>query len=277
MSTDPVPPSDQPNPPSTEPGPEKTSPQVELELLIGFFDELLEVSDFPDYRGAMNGLQVHAPGPVRKLAVAVDAAEYSIQGAVSAGADLLVVHHGLFWGGGAPVTGRMYRRLAPLIKHGVGLYAAHLPLDAHPEVGNCAELARALGLQPVDRFGIYEGRAIGFQAVVDEPRQRLVARAEDVLGGPVQLLAGGPEEVRRVGIVTGGGGSFLTDAVDAGLDTLITGETNHHAYVDAMELGLNVVLGGHYRTETWGVKALARRVQREFDLPWAFLDYPSGL
>ena len=250
---------------------------VELEFLISFMDELLGVPDFPDYPGALNGLQVAAPGPVRRLAVAVDAADYSIAGAVNAGVDLLVVHHGLFWGGGAPVTGRMYRRLAPLIRHGVALYAVHLPLDAHPEVGNCAELARALGIQPEKRFGTHEEREIGFQGQVDEPRQRLVARAEDVLGGPVRLLPGGPERVRRVGVVTGGGGAFLEQAVSAGLDTLITGEANHQAYVDAMELGLNVLLGGHYRTETWGVKALARRVEREFGLPWTFLDYPSGL
>ncbi len=250
---------------------------VELEFVIAFMNELLGVPGFPDYPGALNGLQVAAPGPVHRMGVAVDAAEYSVAGAVDAGVELLVVHHGLFWGGTAPVTGRMYARLAPLIRHDVALYSVHLPLDAHPEVGNCAELARALGIQPEERFGTHEERDIGFQGQVDEPRQRLAARAEDVLGGPVQLLPGGPERVQRVGIVTGGGGSFLEEAVKAGLDTLITGEANHHAYVDAMELGLNVLLGGHYRTETWGVKALARRVEREFGLPWTFLDYPSGL
>jgi len=251
--------------------------ETELELLIQFCDRLLEVDGFPDYAQARNGLQVEGPDRVNRIAAAVDAAEYSVRGAVDAGAQLLLVHHGLFWGGAAPLTGRMYRRIAPLVRERVGLYSVHLPLDAHPEVGNCAELARALGFQPRERFGTYEDRKIGFELALDEDRDALRSRVEEVLEGPVQLIAGGPEQVRRLGVVTGGGASFLAEAAASGVDTLLTGEAAHHTYVDAVELGVNVLLGGHYRTETWGVKALARRLEREFGIEWVFLDYPSGL
>lgn len=251
--------------------------EVELEFLIRFLDDYLQVQGFPDYPPAHNGLQVERNGPVRSIAVAVDAAEYSIQATVAEGADLLLVHHGLFWGSGIPVTGRAYRRLGALVRANVGLYSAHLPLDAHPEVGNCVELARALGFDPETRFGTYEGHAIGYEVETDESREELRQRAAEVLGGPVQLLPGGPERIRRVGIVTGGGSSFLSEAAASGVDTLLTGEASHHTYVDARELGVNVLLGGHYRTETWGVRALARRVEAELGLPWTFLDFPSEL
>lgn len=251
--------------------------EVESELLLGFLDEFLDIPDFPDYPPAHNGLQVSGPGRISRIAVAVDAAEYSVAGAIAAGADLLIVHHGLFWAGSAPLTGRMYRRIEPLVRNNVGVYAAHLPLDAHPEVGNCAELVRALDLEPGPRFGTFEGRDIGFESATDESRDALVERTRQLLGGPVQLLPGGPDRIRRLAVVTGGGASFVPDAAEAGIDLLLTGEAAHHSYVDAMELGVNVLLGGHYLTETWGVKALARRIERDFGVPWEFLDHPSGL
>jgi dinuclear metal center YbgI/SA1388 family protein len=251
--------------------------EIESELLFAFLDELLGIPDFPDYPPAHNGVQVSGPDRVERIAVAVDAAEYSVAAAIARGASLLLVHHGLFWAGSAPLTGRLHRRIGPLIRNDVGVYAAHLPLDAHPEVGNCAELIRALGLEPRARFGTFEGRDIGFEAATDESREALVDRAGEVLGGPVQLLPGGPERIRRMAVLTGGGAGFVRAAAEAGIDLLLTGEAAHHSFVDAMELGVNVLLGGHYRTETWGVKALARRIEEEFGIPWDFLDYPSGL
>jgi dinuclear metal center YbgI/SA1388 family protein len=251
--------------------------QIESELLFGYLDEYLDIPGFPDYPGAINGLQVEGPAHVGRIAVAVDTSEASIAAAVKEGADLLLVHHGLFWGGAAPVTGRRFRRLAALIRGHVALYSAHLPLDAHPEVGNCAVLAREMGFEPRERFGAFEAHDIGFAVEADESIEDLRERMANVLGGPVQLLPGGPERAGRVGIVTGGGGSFLEAAAREGIDTLITGEVNHHAFVDAMELGVNVLLGGHYRTETWGVRSLARRLEEKFGLSWAFVDLPSGL
>jgi dinuclear metal center YbgI/SA1388 family protein len=251
--------------------------EIELESLVGFLDRFLGIADFPDYPGALNGLQVEGPRVIRRLAAAVDAGTPTIQAAIEAECDLLLVHHGLFWNAPAPVTGRVYRRLAPLLRREVAVYSAHLPLDAHPEVGNCAVLARALGFDPVDRFGSYEGREIGYRVETDEDRGEMIRRLEGVLGGPVRLLPGGPERIRRLGIVTGGGGSFLSDAAAEGLDTLLTGEAPHHTWMDAMEQGVNVLLGGHYLTETWGVRALAERIEEETGVPWTFLDFPTGL
>jgi len=254
-----------------------TIPQAEPELLFSFFDQLLETATFPDYRSAYNGLQVQGDRSIGHLATAVDASEEVILAAIEAGADALLVHHGLFWSGQAPLTGRLHRKVAPLIRSGVSLYAAHLPLDAHPEVGNSAVLARRVGLEPNSPFGRYEDREIGFSARVSLARSELVARLEQVLGGPVHLIPGGPQELRSVAVVTGGGGSFIGEAADRGIDTLITGEASHHAHVDAHELGVNVLLGGHYRTEVWGVQALAQVAAERFGITWDFLDFPSGL
>jgi len=248
--------------------------------LLQYLDAYLGVPGHPDYPTALNGLQVEGPDEVRRIAAAVDASERSIQAAVSAGADLLLVHHGLFWDGLQPLTGRRMRRIRPLIEHGIGVYSAHLPLDAHAEVGNCALLARALGLIPEARFAEYEGLRIGWWGALDTPVDGpgLVLLLEEALdGAPVRLVAGGPDRVERVGVVTGGGASFVGEAVALGLDALVTGEGSHHTYFDAMELGIHVLFGGHYATETFGVRALARHVAARFDLEWEFIDQPTGM
>lgn len=251
---------------------------VKLASLTDHLDRFLGVDEHPDYRTALNGLQVQGREEVRKIAAAVDTSEAVIRHAADQGADLLLVHHGLFWDGLRPITGRRYRKVAALLDAGMALYSAHLPLDGHPEVGNCILLARALELEVEDRFGSYEGAPIGWYGTPAEwGRQALVDRCAEVLGGPVQLLDGGPEQLRRVAVVTGGGGSFIEEAARQGVDTLVTGEGSHHTFVDAHELGLNVIYGGHYRTETFGVRALAAHLAETFDLDWVFLDHPSGL
>ena len=251
--------------------------EIESEHVFGFMDELLGIPQFPDYSRAVNGLQVEGPSHLTRVAAAVDAATYSIDGAVSKGADLLIVHHGLFWAGRGALTGRRFQRVARLVRGGVALYSAHLPLDAHPEIGNCAQLMKALELEPEARFGEYEGHPIGFCARTDEPVDELQQRVAEVLGGPVQLLPGGPQRVRRLAVITGSGADFVPLAARSGVDTILTGEAAHHTFVDASELGVNVLLGGHYRTETWGVKALATELKARFGLPWVFLDHPSEL
>ena len=250
---------------------------MKTESLLQYVDDYLGVADHPDYSGAHNGLQVSGPDEVEHLCAAVDASEETIEAAVEEGADLLVVHHGLFWGGAAPLTGRRFRKVAGLVRGGVGLYSVHLPLDAHPEVGNCALLARALGIEPEERFGEYDGAPIGWAGSWGSDREALVARLEEVVDGPVRLLPGGDGSVERVGVVTGGGGSFIEAAADAGLDALVTGEGSHHTYVDATELGVDVLYGGHYATETFGVRALTAHLAERFDLRATFLDFPSGL
>lgn len=250
---------------------------MKTERLFQYLDDYLEVDGFPDYSNALNGVQVQGPERIECLAVAVDVSEQTIDAALEAGADALLVHHGLFWGGLRPLTGPLYRKVAALVRARAGLYSVHLPLDAHPEVGNCAVLARELKLEPDGRFGSYEGVEIGVQAPVAVERETLRTRLEDVLGGSVQLLAGGPSSIERVAVMTGAGGSFVEEAADAGVDALVTGEGSHHAYVAAMEHGVNVYLGGHYATETWGVRALAAHLEERFDLEWTFIDAPSGL
>lgn len=249
-----------------------------IESILEYLADLLAVDDHPDYGGAVNGLQVAGPREVGHLAAAVDASEEVIEAAVEVDADLLLVHHGIFWHGLRPLTGRRFRKVAALIRGEVGLYSAHLPLDGHETVGNSILLAGALGLDVKGRFGGYEGTEIGWWGRVDETtpaafRDR-VAREVD---GPVRVLPGGEHPIRRVGVVTGGGGSFVEEAARRGLDALLTGEASHHTFADARELAVHVLLAGHYATETYGVKALAARLADDFGVTWEFLDFPSGL
>jgi dinuclear metal center YbgI/SA1388 family protein len=189
----------------------------------------------------------------------------------------LLVHHGLFWDGGVPVTGRRYRKLRQLIESGVGVYSAHIPLDVHPEVGNNAVLARALGVEVVGRFGAYRGIELGYWGRLSVGRDELAVRLQQVLGGSVRVIPGGPDRIERVGVVTGAAGEMITGAIAAGLDAYITGEGSHHTYFDAMEGGINVYYGGHYATEVWGVRALAEHLHSMFGLEWHFIDVPTGL
>jgi dinuclear metal center YbgI/SA1388 family protein len=258
--------------------PENPLNAVTLEELAAYLDDYLRVREVPDYPAALNGVQVEAPGrQVRRIAVAVDAAQATVDAAVKEGADLLLVHHGLFWDGNQPVTGRRYRRLRALMDAGMGVYAAHLPLDVHPEVGNNAVLARELGIEPRGTFGEYKGWPLGVWGELEIRREALAARLDELLGGRVKMVPGGPEQLRRVGVVTGGAGSMVNDAAAAGLDAFVTGEGAHHNYFDAEEGGVNLFLGGHYATEVWGARALARHLEERFGIEWIFVDHPTGL
>ncbi|MDQ3556844.1 MAG: Nif3-like dinuclear metal center hexameric protein [Gemmatimonadota bacterium] len=245
--------------------------------LCAYLDEYLRVAHVPDHPGALNGLQVENRGEVHRVCVAVDASLVAIRAAAEQGAQLLLVHHGLFWDGNQPVTGRRFRRLRELLEHDVGVYSAHLPLDVHPEVGNNAVLARALGIEVRGSFGDFQGTPLGVWGELDLRREGLAARLDALLGQRVRLVPGGPERVRRVGVVTGGAGGMTMDAARAGLDAFVTGEGAHHNFFDAEEGGINLYLGGHYATETWGVRALAEHLEARFGIPWSFVDHPSGL
>lgn len=266
-----------------------------LQDLIDYLDRFLAVDSIADYPGALNGLQVENRGRVTRVAAAVDATEASIRRALDSDCDLLLVHHGLFWNGNRPVRGRRYRRLRLAIEGDLAVYSAHLPLDMHETVGNNAVLARELAVVPDGRFGEFEGQPLGVTGELESPRQALAAKLEELLGTRVTTIPGGPERIRRVGILTGGGGGMIEAALAAGLDALVTGEGSHHTYFDAMEgfetparfrgtvdesevkPGLNVYYAGHYATETVGVRALAAHLEAEFALPWQFLDLPTGL
>lgn len=255
----------------------RTSAGVPLADVVRFLDEYLATATVTDAPHALNGLQVENGGRVTRIAAAVDACEATIDLAVAGGADFLLVHHGLFWGGLAPLVGPAYRRTSGLVRGGIALYSAHLPLDRHPQVGNAVVLARSLGVDVRGEFGTYRGQTVGVWGDLDLDRDALARRVAGALGGTPRVLPFGPPRVRRIGIVTGAGGSEIRQAADAGLDTYLTGEGPHWSYFDAEELRLNVLYAGHYATETVGVKALAEHLSGRFDLPWSFLDHPTGL
>lgn len=258
--------------------------EVALSEVVRFLDAFLRVSEVPDDPNALNGLQVANGGRVARVVAAVDASLETIEGAIprvaNAGPPMLLVHHGLFWDGNLPLTGRRFRRVKALVDGDAALYSAHIPLDLHPEVGNNVELARRLGLPVEGWFGSYRGVPIGVYGTPPPTltdRDRVVALLTTDLGGVVRLIPGGPEKPKRIGIVTGAAGSMIAAARDAGIDTFITGEGAHHTYFDAMEWGVNVIYAGHYATEQVGVQALANRLQAEFGLPWEFHWHPTGL
>lgn len=249
---------------------------VALAEIAGFLDDHLAVSGFPDYPNALNGVQVEGAGPVKRVAAAVDASRAVID-ASKGWADLLIVHHGLFWNGLQPLTGRHFGRVKALVETNTALYSVHLPLDAHAEVGNSAILARKLGIERLEPFGDYQGVAVGWKGVTDVPLRDLARSLEEATGDRAQVLPGGSGNVTTAAVITGAGASALPEAAAAGVDVLVTGEAQHHHAIDAAELGVSVLLGGHYATETWGVKALARLLEQRFGIEGRFVDSPTGL
>lgn len=246
--------------------------------LLDYLDTYLRTAEVPDYPTAHNGLQVDSSREtIGRIAFAVDAAQATIDAAARLGADLLIVHHGLFWDGPQPITGRRYRRVKALMDADLAVYSVHLPLDGHPEVGNNAVLARELGIEIQGVFGDFKGEPIGVWGTLEIRREALAARLDQVLGTRVRMVAGGPERVRTVGVITGGGGSRIDDARAAGLDAFVTGEGAHHNYFDAEEGGINLYFGGHYATEVWGLKALAAHLAEKFGIETDFIHHPTGL
>jgi dinuclear metal center YbgI/SA1388 family protein len=248
-----------------------------LDRIVAHCDRTLRTPAFTDWEGACNGLQVENDGRVTRLAAAVDASVTTVRLAVEAGADLLLVHHGLFWNKSHPWTGRRMELLRLLVRNNLAVYSAHLPLDAHPRLGNNAQLCAALGLKRLQPFFDHKGTPLGFKSATRLSRAALVRRLARVLGHPPVLLPGGPETCRVIGVVSGGAGAELKQAAAEGVDTFITGEGPHWTHALAEDAGLNVIYGGHYATETFGVKALAAHLGKKFRLPWVFLDHPSGL
>ena len=216
-------------------------------------------------------------GTVTRIAAAVDASLATIRLAADAKADLLIVHHGLFWNVRQPWTGKNYELLRLLIENNLALYSSHLPLDAHPKLGNNARLCAALGLKHLKPFFTSHGQTIGFKSRTRISRDELAQRLALATGTKPNLIPGGKTVCENIGVVTGGAGGELKLVADEGVDTFITGEGPHWTYALAEELGLNVLYGGHYATETFGVKALAAELSKKFRVPWEFLDHPSGL
>ena len=176
-----------------------------------------------------------------------------------------------------PWTGNRYRLLRLLLDNNVAVYSSHLPLDAHPRLGNNAQLCRALGIRSPKPFFVERGQAIGLRGELNLTRAQLARRLAKATGNEPTVLPGGAARCHKIGVVTGGAGAEMKTAADEGVDTFITGEGPHWTFALAEDLGLNVFYGGHYATETFGVKALSEHLSKKFRLPWTFIDHPTGL
>jgi len=249
---------------------------------VSRLDEELDTAAYADVDASPNGLQVGSEdGDVARVAFAVDAAVATIEDAIEWDADLLVTHHGIVWGSIERVTGNAHDRIAPLVAKDVGLYVSHLPLDGHPDLGNAARLADRLDLGNRAPFGELGPEHVGQQGVLPEPTplDDLAATLYGELptgAGSVQVLDHGPEEVSDVAIVTGSGVDWLDEAAASGADVLLTGEGKQKVYHEAREAGVNVILAGHYATETGGVRALQSLVA-EWELETTFVEHPTNL
>jgi dinuclear metal center YbgI/SA1388 family protein len=248
-----------------------------LKQIVEYADKYLRISEVGDSENALNGLQVENSGRVTKIGAAVDASTCVLREAAKRKIDLLIVHHGLFWSGLQPVTRALHRQLKIAFDHDIAVYSAHLPLDVHPVVGNNARLTASLGLKSSERFLEYKGQPVGLKSRASVSRDALVRKLEKSVSGAVKAFRFGPKQTRVIGIITGGAGGEIHRVAAEGIDTFITGEAPHWAAVAAEELGINLLLGGHYATETFGVKALAAHLSKRFKLPWEFIDCPTGL
>ena len=248
-----------------------------LDAICSFLDGFLGIKDFEDYPNALNGLQLENDGHVSRIGAAVDASEAVIEMAAADQVDLLFVHHGLFWGGLMRLSGPQFRKLKRTISSNIAIYSAHLPLDLHPQIGNNVLLARSLELGQPEPFFMVKRQNLGYAISAEIERDELLSRLKTVLGRELWVCPAGPQQVRRLGIVTGGAGSQVEKAAAEGVDTFITGEGPHHTFSLAEELGINLIYGGHYATERFGVRALAELTATKFGIPWTFLDHPSGL
>ena len=249
-----------------------------LQRAVAMMDAELNAAEVPDYSGAMNGLQLDGKGTVTKIAAAVDASLPVVEKAVAAGCDLLLVHHGMFWQGAQPVTGAMFRKLKLAMDAGMAIYSSHIPLDVHPMLGNNECLAKAIGMDSPEPFFPWKGIELGLRQSMDIELDELLDRLRNATGAAVHHCPGRAESgVGRVGVITGGAGSEVASIAAAGVDTFITGEGPHWSYPLAEELGVNLVYAGHYATETFGVRALAKWLGDRVGAEHLFIDHPTGL
>ncbi len=245
-----------------------------------WFEQVLDLRTFDKADASMNGMQVgRRSEEISRIALAVDASSETFRRAADAGADAVVVHHGLFWGRPIAVTGSHYERISLLLEHDMALFAAHLPLDAHPEVGNNAGIAETLDLRGTEPFGEYHGVMIGCRGKFEHPvTVQQLLNMLDWDGEPsVTVMPFGPRQIHTVGIVSGGAAMSVMEAIDENLDAYITGEAAHQVYHYCQEEGITMIAGGHYSTETYGVKLLGKKIEAETGIETLFIDLPTGL
>jgi dinuclear metal center YbgI/SA1388 family protein len=248
-----------------------------LSNIVTYADRFVRVREVGDWDNALNGLQIENSGRVMRIGAAVDVSTRVLTEAAKRDVDLLIVHHGLFWPGLQPIQGALRRQLRIAFENDIALYSAHLALDIHPRVGNNAQLVAALGLKSAQPFLEEKGQPVGLKIRASLERSKLVRELEKALNGQVKVFDFGPKQTRAIGVVTGAAGSEIYRVAHEGIDTFITGEAPHWAAVAAEELGVNLLLGGHYATEVFGVKALAAHLSKRFRVPWEFIDFPTRL
>jgi dinuclear metal center YbgI/SA1388 family protein len=247
------------------------------DALVQWLNETLDIAAYEDR--SLNGLQVEGREEVTKVAVAVDANLATFEQAADMGADMLITHHGLFWGAPLAISGAHRKRVEYLLRHEISLYTAHLPLDAHPELGNNWGLGRILGLDDLTPFIHHRGRPIGVKGRFPNPigLRDLADTIERELGEAVLVHAGGPLQLRTLGICSGAAAADIVTAAEHGLDAFLTGEPSHATFSEAFERGINAMFAGHYMTETVGVKLLADALRQRFNLATEFVLHPTGL
>jgi dinuclear metal center YbgI/SA1388 family protein len=252
--------------------------ETSTQKLDRFFRTLLDLEGFSPIDSSLNGLQVdNDGGMIKKIAFAVDASLETFKRA--AGAGLLFVHHGLFWGSPLRITGTHRERIKFLLEHNLALYAVHLPLDQHPVLGNNAVLAELLGIEDPEPFGLYHGRKIGYKGKLKDALT-IEAAAERIsfMGRPpLGLFPFGKQENSSCAVISGGAAEEVREAIDEGLDLYVTGEASHEVYHDCQEGGINMIAGGHYTTEVWGLRRLMESAARELQIDVEFIDVPTGL
>ncbi len=248
-----------------------------LTEIVNYANDFLRIREIGDWDNALNGLQIENSGSATRIGAAVDVSTRVLETAAKQNVDLLIVHHGLFWPGLQPVTAGLRRQLELAFENNIALYSAHLPLDLHPQVGNNVQLTATLGFKSNLSFFEEKGQKIGLKVRAALSRDELDRKLQKVLNGPVKTFMFGPKKTGTIGIITGGAGSEIYKVAQEGIDTFITGEAPHWAAVAADELEMNLLLGGHYATEVFGVKALAAHLSARFKVPWVFIDCPTGM
>jgi dinuclear metal center YbgI/SA1388 family protein len=250
---------------------------MKLKELVRFLDEYLKIKEIED--NSLNGMQIEGKSDVQTVALATDACSETFIKAASLRADMLIVHHGIFWGKQYPITGIHAERFRTLLTNGITLYAAHLPLDLHPEVGNNVELVRLTGFTPTEPFGKYHGVVIGYKGI-----SKKAVRYETIINTIRRKLntetigyTFGKDRITSLAVVSGDGASMLEQVTDTDIDLFITGENDHISYHIARELKVNIIYAGHYATETLGVKSLSRVLKKEHSLNTLFIDVPTGM
>ncbi len=253
---------------------------MELKDFDRYIRSILDMEGTAGIDGSLNGIQVSKKNPeIVRAAFAVDACMEVFERAADWGADLIFVHHGIFWGKPVPITGGYYKRISFLVKNDIALYAAHLPLDVHPEMGNNAGLAKAAGLQNLQPFGRYKGKMIGVKGVFPSPRTieeiivSLGLDTESCLG----ILPFGKKNILTAGVIAGGGAREVEEALEEELDLYLTGDVAHEVYHYCLEGGINMISCGHYNTETFGPRLMMEQVKKDTPLETTFIDVPTGL